>query len=126
MDDLIRDFEAGTLDATRFGHREHLQVAFWFLQQYPLEEALARFVQNLKRLTVRLGVPHKYHATFTWGYMVLLDEARSRAPAASFEQVIAANPQLLLAPAAALAPFYAPDQLQSEEARQRFMMPRRT
>lgn len=124
MDDFIRDFEAGTLDASRFGHRDHLRAAFWFLQQYSLEEALARFVRCLKQLTERLGVPHKYHATITWGYLVLLDEALRRTPGATFDELLAANPQLLLPPSAALACYYTPAQLESDEARRNFVMPR--
>jgi len=124
MDELIRDFEAGTLDATRFGHREHLRAAFWYLQHHPLEEALARFVACLKRLTHKLGVPDKYHATLTWGYLVLLDEARRERPQLSFDELLAANPQLMLPPAAALAPYYAQQLLLSDQARRHFVLPR--
>jgi hypothetical protein len=121
---LVRDFESGLLGAGRFGHREHLWVAHAYLQMYPLEEALARFVARLKALTLALGVPEKFHATISWGYMIMIDEAMRRAPGVSFEVLLANNPLLLQPPAAALQGFYSRAELESDEARRRFVLPR--
>jgi hypothetical protein len=92
---LVRAFETGTIDASKLGHREHLRVAWCYLSRLPLEEALARYVRNLRALTERLGVPGKYHATITWSYLLLVDELMRRLPGAGFDELLASCPALL-------------------------------
>jgi hypothetical protein len=123
-DPLVQAFERTTLDPAAFHHREHLYVAWCYLRALPLEDALARYVDRLRRLTVALGVPHKFHATMTWAYMVLLGEAMGRSPNVSFDELLARHPTLLDRNAA-LAPYYDRAVLDSDEARRSFVLPRR-
>jgi hypothetical protein len=123
-DPLVQAFERTTLDPTAFRHREHLSVAWCYLRSLPLEEALARYVYHLRQLTIALGVPHKFHATMTWAYVVLLRDAIDQSPSVSFDELLAQHP-VLLDRHAALAPHYERGQLDSEEARRRFVLPRR-
>jgi len=37
---LVKDFEQGTLSPNKFHHSEHVQVAWWYLSNYPLLEAV--------------------------------------------------------------------------------------
>jgi hypothetical protein len=122
-DPLVEAFERAAIDPRTFHHREHLYVAWCYLRALPLEEALARYVRHLRRLTEALAVPQKFHATMTWAYLVLLDEAMRRFAGASFEELLARAPAL--SAAGALEAFYDREQLQSEEARRRFVLPRR-
>ena len=124
-DSLVETFERGTVDPAAFGHREHLYVAWWYLRALPPEEALARYVRHLRSLTTALGAPEKFHATITWAYVALLHDAMSRAPDASFDELLEANPSLLDHRAGALFAHYSRAQLDSEEARRRFVLPRR-
>lgn len=124
-DPLVLAFEAAAVDPTRFHHREHLYVAWCYLRDLPLEEALARYVRHLRQLTVALGVPGKFHATMTWSYLILLDQAMQRSPGADFDQLLAANPALLDHRTGALFDHYDRAQLDSDEARRRFVLPRR-
>lgn len=124
-DPLVRSFEAASIDPAGFRHREHLYVAWCYLCELPLEEALARYVRHLRELTIALGVPDKFHATMTWAYVVLLYEAMQRSPGAGFDELLASNAGLLDHRSGALYEYYDRAQLDSDEARRRFVLPRR-
>jgi hypothetical protein len=124
-DGLVQAFERASIDPAAFRHREHLYVAWCYLRELSLEEALARYVHHLRHLVTALGVPDKFHATITWAYMVLLHEAMERSPGVSFDELLAANPALLTPRAGALSAYYDREQLDSDEARRRFVLPRR-
>ncbi|WP_428266258.1 hypothetical protein [Haliangium sp.] len=124
-DPLIQAFESASLDPGGFHHREHLYVAWCYLRELPLEDALARYVRHLRQLTIALGVPDKFHATITWAYVLLLRDAMDRSPDASFDELLADNPALLDHRAGALYGVYDRAQLDSDQARQRFVLPRR-
>lgn len=124
-DPLVVAFERASVDARAFHHREHLYVAWCYLCELPLEEALARYVRHLRALATALGAPDKFHATMTWAYVVLLHEAMHRAPGASFDQLLADNPALLDHRQGALYDHYDRAQLESDAARRRFVLPRR-
>jgi hypothetical protein len=125
-DPLVAAFEAGTVDPGAFRHREHLYVAWHYLKELPLEEALPRYVGNLRRLVQRLGAPEKYHATVTWAYLVLLDEAMQdpELRAADFDALVARRPALLAPGLGALCEYYDRAELDADEARRRFVLPR--
>lgn len=124
-DPLVRAFEEATVDPAAFHHREHLYVAWCYLRALPLEEALARYVQHLRKLAAALGVPDKFHATVTWAYVVLLHAAMRRSPGATFDGLLAENPALLDHRGGALYAYYDREQLDSDEARRCFVLPRR-
>jgi hypothetical protein len=71
-----------------------------------------------------MGVPHKFHATMTWAYVVLLHAAMEQSPGATFDQLLADHPALLDHRAGALHKHYDREQLDSEEARRSFVLPR--
>ncbi|MGI8436652.1 MAG: hypothetical protein ACR2NX_07075 [Chthoniobacterales bacterium] len=59
---FLADFEACRIDAARFGHREHLRVAYIYLSLHPFDDALDRMESGLLRLLAHLGAPpSKYH-----------------------------------------------------------------
>ncbi|MDB4944520.1 MAG: hypothetical protein JWP97_4054 [Labilithrix sp.] len=122
---VVVEFERGTIDAARFGHREHLRVAFGYLQVLSQEEALARYVRHLRALVAALGAPEKFHATMTWAYVLLVSDAMERAPGATFDELMDMNPALLDHRAGALHELYDRAQLDAAEARRRFVLPRR-
>ncbi|MFO0552483.1 MAG: hypothetical protein U0271_29105 [Polyangiaceae bacterium] len=121
-DSLVRAFEARTIDPATFHHREHLYVAWCYLRALPLEDALARYTRHLRALTAALGVPEKYHATMTWAYLIVLDQVMERSQSASFDELLAKHPALL--DRDALYAHYERAELDSAEARRRFILPR--
>jgi hypothetical protein len=94
LDARVVAFEAATIDPQRFDHREHLYVAWCYLRAMPLEDALARYVRHLRALVTALGVPHKFHRTLTWGYVVLLERCMRETPELSFASLLEAHPRL--------------------------------
>jgi hypothetical protein len=124
-DPLVRAFESASIDPAGFGHREHLYVAWCYLRALSLEDALARYVRHLRQLAAALGAPEKFHATMTWAYVVLLHDAMERAPGASFDDLLAKNPAICDHHAGALYAHYDRAELDADEARRRFVLPRR-
>ena len=124
-DPLVRTFEEMTVDPAQFRHRQHLYVAWCYLRELPLEDALARYVRHLKRLTIALGVPDKFHATMTWTYLVILDRAMRDSPSATFDELLACHPGLLDHRAGAIHAHYDRAELDTDEARRHFVLPRR-
>ena len=76
MDDesLVRLFEAGEMPPNGFHHPDHVRVAWWYLTQHQLPEALSRFTSALRRFAVAQGKPQLFHETITTAYMLLINE----------------------------------------------------
>lgn len=72
----------------RFGHREHLQLAFELSRMHGTSAAVAQLSTLLQRLAVHAQAPQKYHATLTraWAELVgwHLDADRSVTDFAEF------------------------------------------
>jgi hypothetical protein len=92
--DFIRAFESCTLPPEEFPHRAHVRLAWLYLREGSLLDALPRFVEGLKRYAGSLGASAKYHETVTWAYMFLIHERMSRAEPETFDQFAAANEDL--------------------------------
>jgi hypothetical protein len=122
---LIESFETGTVDPRTFGHREHLYVAWCYLKNMPLEDALPKYVHHLRSLARTLGVPEKFHATITWAYLVLLHGAMQdpELESAPFE-ALGKYPSLLDHKQGMLLDYYDRAEIDSETARRRFVLPR--
>ena len=127
QDPRVLAFEAASVDPRTFGHREHLYVAWCYLRELPLEAALLRYVHHLRKLSVALGAPGKYHATLTWAYLVLLHDAMAdpELEQADFEELARRHPALFDARSGSVQQLYDPSELASERARTRFVLPAR-
>lgn len=125
VDAEIEAFEAGNIDPQRFDHEAHVRVAWSYLQRLPTPLAIARFTSALRSLTVRLGVPQKYHETVTWFFMIVIADRLAGAPADDWETFSKDNRDLLEEGAALLRRHYSPARLASVDARQRFLLPDR-
>lgn len=86
-------FLAGDPPCTPFTHRDHVEVAWRLLQVVPLEQAVAVFCDRLRTIATAAGVPEKFDATMTWGYLVLIDERRI--PDETFDEFAGRNTDLL-------------------------------
>lgn len=125
MDPVVEAFERGEVRSP-FDHREHLRVAWGYLRAMRLEEALARFTAALQRVAAAKGVPGKYHATMTWGFLLALHEAMEETgPADDLEALLRARPDLLDHRTGVLLGHWTPEELGSPRARARFVLPRR-
>ena len=82
---------------------------------------IAKFDAALRRLTLRLGIPGKYHATMTWFFLLLVAERfDERDGSQSFRS---SNADLLQDSKKILGRYYSEKLLFSDIARERFVLP---
>ena len=120
----IEAFEAGTIDVDAFDHEAHVYVAWLYLERYPLLQAIARFTDAIRRLTVQLGVPGKYHETITWFFMFLIAERRQDNQAGDWFAFRRQNADLFgRGENNVLGRYYSSELLATDRARQFFVLP---
>ena len=109
--------------ATRgsFGHREHLELAWSYLQIYSSDQAAAAMVAAIRHVAREHGAEDKYHETITraWLHCVAVDNQRWAAD--SFEQFLERNPDLL--ERTLLEHFYSRERILSGSARASWVAP---
>ena len=124
--DLIAQFENAAIPADSFHHADHVRLAFAYLHQYTVLEALEKFPAALQRYARLHGKPNLYHQTITWAYLLLIHERIARAgQTQSWEEFSQANPDLLTWKNGILTRYYAEETLQSDLARRVFIFPDR-
>lgn len=122
--ELKEQFERGTLPAEHFHHREHVRVAFLYLKEYPVFQALQAFSAALRRFATIHGKPKLYHETITWAYILLIRERLARTEGAQDWQEFARNnPDLLRWKNGVLQQYYREETLGSDLARTTFVLP---
>ncbi len=123
--EFLRSFEDCTLPNTSFHHRDHVRLGWLYLRRYPALEALARFVEGLKRFATANGKPGLYHETITWAYLLLIHERMARCEVDTWEEFARRNPDLLVWNPSVLDRYYEKETLGSELARRVFVLPDR-
>lgn len=124
-DAFMEAFAAGTLGDGAFRHRDHVRMAWLYLERWPLAEAAGRFIADLQRFAGARGAPNLYHATITWAYLLIVHERRAASPAATWDAFAAAHPDLLGWKPSILDRYYRSETLWSDRARRVFVMPDR-
>jgi hypothetical protein len=125
--ELIEQFENGTLPNECFHHREHVRTAFLYLTRYPVLEALQAFSRTLRSFAEARGKPQLYHETITWAYVFLIHERIAKtAEKQSWDEFAQDNPDLLIWKDGILARYYRPETLTSGLARTVFVFPDRS
>jgi hypothetical protein len=126
-EEIIKEFEQGRGPCESFHHADHIRVAFAYLSQYPVLEALQKFCAALQRFAAAQGKPGLYHETITWAYLFLIRQRMLRAgDPQTWEEFAAANPDLLTwerETGGILARYYQPETLASAAARATFLLP---
>ena len=120
----VEAFERSEIDPDAFDHQAHVYVAWLYLEQYPLPVALGKFDAALRRLTVKLGIPGKYHATITWFFLLLIGERRAENPGAVWSRFRRRNRDLI-EDGGILERYYRRATLASDRARRSFVLPDR-
>lgn len=120
---LAQELAEGRLSPEGFDHRAHLGAAYEIITRHDVFEGMAIYARGLRDLTLAAGVPEKFNATVTLGFLSLTAEraaTRSYRDAAHF---LEENEDLLTAKA--LQDHYTSEQLQTELARRVPLLPRR-
>jgi hypothetical protein len=78
-----------------FGHREHLELAWRYLNDHPVERAEAAMADAIRTVATMHGAPDKYHDTITrtWVRLVAVHRAADAAP--TFDDFLEGNAGLL-------------------------------
>jgi len=118
--EFVAALEACTLPSDAFDHRQHVRLAWLYLREQPLLDALPRFIASLKRYAESLGASGKYHETITYAFIFLIHERLVGCAATSFDDFAAANEDLF---GPILERYYRPETLASALARTIFVLP---
>ncbi len=122
--EFLRAFRNGTLSAECFRHGDHVKAAWLYLQNQPILSALTSFSEDLRKFACVKGAPGKYHETITWACLFLIRERMERTGAElSWEDFLAANPDLLDWDHPILSRYYTSATLSSELAKKVFVLP---
>jgi len=122
--DLVAGVEGCTIGARDFRHADHVHLAWIYLRDYPLLEAIARFISTLRRFAAHHGVPDKYHETVTWAYLLLIHERMPRdGEPQDWERFRMENDDLFARSPSILERYYARATLDSDGARKSFVLP---
>jgi len=119
MNAVIEAFEAGEVDVAAFDHRAHVRVAWHFLDQLPLLEALSRFCQALDELVRAHGAEAKFNLTLSVAFMLLIRD-RMRA-GERWEEFASRESSFIGEGLAPVRGYY--DAAQLERARLQFVLP---
>ena len=97
MDDteFLHAFLAGWPAGERFGHREHLRIAWLVIDRHGAELAAEIVGERLKAMAVAAGVAPLYNETMTRFWVRLLAHVRQATGVESVDEAIATVPMLL-------------------------------
>lgn len=123
MNELLDKFVDTSLPAGEFHHRQHVQVAWSFVQEHGMPAALGEFSSAIKRFADAKGATGLYHETITWAFLLLIAERQARRPVDTWDEFAAANPDLLVWKPSILNRYYSKELLASDLARRMFLMP---
>jgi hypothetical protein len=121
-EDFLSAFEDLSFPAELFHHREHLRVAWLYLQSSDASRAAERMAGGIRRFANHHGATQKYHHTLTMAWMRLVASALVETPEKStFEQFMAAHPEL--SDKNLFVKYYSNELLQSAAAREGWVEP---
>ena len=121
--DFAEAFERCEIANDAFHHRDHVRLAWVYLRQMSLIDALMRFTESLKRFANHNGHPELYHETITWAYLLLIHERMERNPVDDFAAFETANADLFAWKPSILNRYYDQETLDSPLAKRTFLMP---
>jgi hypothetical protein len=78
-----------------FGHRQHLELAWSYLREYPPDEAAEAMAAAIRHVARSHGAADRYHETITRTWVHLVAVHRHRWGAETFEEFLERNGDLL-------------------------------
>lgn len=131
MDDqtFIKQFEDCTLPFDLWTHRAHVKVAYLYLRQCSLDDAISKIRKSIKSYNAANDVPEGpdvgYNETTTQAFMriiyTVMSEYESVFPTESADDFCDKHPQLLSKYILRL--YYSPDQRMSPDAKAKLVEP---
>jgi hypothetical protein len=121
--ELIQRFENDAVPEESFHHADHVRLAFAYLCEYPVLQALEKFAGALKRFAAARGKTQLYNETITCAYFFLIRERMARREGADWEEFARQNTDLLSWKDSILGRYYWEATLKSDLARAVFLFP---
>jgi len=120
--EIIDCFETDSLPGA-FHHADHVRLAYAYLSEYPVLQALERFAGALKRYAAARGKANLYNETITHAYFFLIRERMARSRDTDWDKFARRNSDLLVWRDGILSRYYQEATLQSDLARTVFVFP---
>ena len=125
INQLVEKFEAQSIAGGDFNHRNHLRVAWYYLNHYSITAARERVHQGLIKLTKVLGAEEKYHRTMTDFFIDYLLQVKWYLNTDTWDDVEARCDFLLKDARALIRIYYSESVIVSEQARKEYVEPDR-
>jgi hypothetical protein len=122
-EEFIHCFENNVMPDDSFHHADHVRLAFAYLCQYPVLQALEKFATALKRFAGTREKTQLYNETVTCAYFFLIRERMVRSEGMGWEEFALQNPDLLTWKNGILNRYYRETTLKSALARTVFIFP---
>src|ERR1700716_3078734 len=84
--EIIQRFESDAVAEVSFHHADHVRLAFAYLREYPVLQALEKFATALKRFAAARGKAQLYHETITHAYFFLIRARMARSQDADWDE----------------------------------------
>ena len=94
-DEFVQQIEACTLPKEAFTHRNHLRLAWLYLNDRHHADPEHRIAETIQRYAASLGATKKYSHSLTMTWMGLVEAAMNVTPVQSFDVFIDAHQELL-------------------------------
>ncbi len=121
INQLVEKFEAQSIAGGDFNHRNHLRVAWYYLNHYSITAARERVHQGLIKLTKVLGVEEKYHRTMTDFFIDYLLQVKWYLNSESWDEVESLCEFLLKDAKSLIRIYYSESVIESEQARKEYV-----
>jgi hypothetical protein len=121
--ELICCFENDAIPEDSFHHADHIRLAFAYLCEYPVLQALEKFASALKRFAATRGKGQLYNETITCAYFFLIRERMACCDGEEWDKFAHRNPDLLRWKDGILTRYYKEATLKSDLARNVFVFP---
>lgn len=121
--EFLQAFESRTLPETDFNHRGHLRLAWLYLRQFSLEEAVHRTAAGISAYAASAGAEGKFHHTLTEAIVRIMHKRMIPAKLSNFDEFLRKNPDLIDNMQDIVLSYYSRDRLNSQQARRTFLPP---
>jgi hypothetical protein len=119
---FLSDFENGAIAPAAFNHAAHVRLAYAYLVNHDVEDAVVSMRDALLRFLDHNGVPRmKYHETLTRAWILAVRHFMDRCESAAADEFMERSPQLL--DSKTMLTHYSAELLFSADARAAFVEP---
>lgn len=121
--EFMEAFASCTLDPAVFTHAAHLRLAWLYVNNHGVDDAINIIRLQLQAYVKWAGAADKYNETVTVAAVKAVDHFMKRSIARTFEEFISRHPQLLTDFVAMIRSHYRVNIFADENAKRTFMEP---